>query len=189
MTDVEPSADDNKLVRGVSGDDNGTGYFGYAYYATNTKSLRVDPDQEECRGAPAVEPNPATRSSTGRIRCRDRSYLYVKKSAHCGRRKSKAFVKYLRRERRDRWRLGRRLCRPDRSQDDRGEQEAPQRLDPLERVTTESRPENGDRFPARIALSDPRAWNRAVSQSPFSSTVGDSAVNRRRRNQAPRTDP
>lgn len=52
-TDYQASGDDNVLVRGISGDPNALGYFGYAYYAENTevlKALRVD----------NVEPSPST---------------------------------------------------------------------------------------------------------------------------------
>lgn len=40
-TDYTPSTDDNVLVRGVSGDDNAMGYFGYAYYSENKDKLKV----------------------------------------------------------------------------------------------------------------------------------------------------
>jgi phosphate transport system substrate-binding protein len=36
-----PSEDDNVLVQGVSGDPNGLGYFGYAYYVQNKDKLKV----------------------------------------------------------------------------------------------------------------------------------------------------
>ncbi len=38
--DVQPSSDDNTLVNGVAGDQDGLGYFGYAYYAANQDKLR-----------------------------------------------------------------------------------------------------------------------------------------------------
>ncbi|QEH36884.1 Phosphate-binding protein PstS precursor [Aquisphaera giovannonii] len=38
--DVQQSADDNTLVNGVSNDEDGIGYFGYAYYAANKERLR-----------------------------------------------------------------------------------------------------------------------------------------------------
>ena len=44
-TDYEASEDDNVLVQGVSGDENGLGYFGYSYYENNRgklKALSVD---------------------------------------------------------------------------------------------------------------------------------------------------
>ena len=39
--DYVASSDDNLLVRGVSGDRNSLGYFGYAYYAENRDSLKL----------------------------------------------------------------------------------------------------------------------------------------------------
>lgn len=40
-TDYQPSADDNSLVAGVSGDKYSLGYFGYAYYVENRDKLKV----------------------------------------------------------------------------------------------------------------------------------------------------
>ena len=48
----------------------------------------------------------------------------------------------------------------------------------LERFTPVSRPEKGDRHPARVVFLNAGASDRAVSQSPFSSSVSDSSVNR-----------
>lgn len=39
--DFMASEDDNTLVKGVSGDKGGLGYFGYAYYLPNQKALKV----------------------------------------------------------------------------------------------------------------------------------------------------
>ena len=39
--DYTASADDNVLVRGVAGDRNSLGYFGYAYYAENAEKLKL----------------------------------------------------------------------------------------------------------------------------------------------------
>lgn len=41
--DYTPSEDDNALVQGVAGDDNGLGYFGFAYYEENTDKLKLVP--------------------------------------------------------------------------------------------------------------------------------------------------
>jgi phosphate transport system substrate-binding protein len=57
--DVQASSDDNILVRGVAGDADGLGYFGYAYYAANKDKLRAVPIQAGPDAAP-VEPSPAT---------------------------------------------------------------------------------------------------------------------------------
>ena len=40
-TEYTPSADDNVLVKGVSGDKYALGYFGYAYYKENSESLKA----------------------------------------------------------------------------------------------------------------------------------------------------
>ncbi len=50
--DVQPSPDDNVLVRGVSGDANGIGYFGYAYYAANQDKLKAVAIQNGADGEP-----------------------------------------------------------------------------------------------------------------------------------------
>ena len=39
--DYEPSEDDNQLVTGVSGTENGMGYFGHSYYEANADKLNV----------------------------------------------------------------------------------------------------------------------------------------------------
>lgn len=40
-TEYTPSADDNVLVKGVSGDKYALGYFGYAYYKENSEALKA----------------------------------------------------------------------------------------------------------------------------------------------------
>jgi len=40
-SDYQPSADDNVLVEGVSGDSDGLGYFGFSYYQQNTDKLNL----------------------------------------------------------------------------------------------------------------------------------------------------
>src|SRR5262249_54523688 len=57
--DVQASADDNILVKGVTGDRDGLGYFGYAYYKSNQDKLRAVPIQAGADSAP-VSPSPAT---------------------------------------------------------------------------------------------------------------------------------
>ncbi|MBA3875402.1 MAG: hypothetical protein C0498_00460 [Anaerolinea sp.] len=42
-SDYTPSEDDNALVQGVANDDNGLGYFGFAYYEENQDKLRLVP--------------------------------------------------------------------------------------------------------------------------------------------------
>lgn len=53
-TDYTASEDDNTLVKGVSGDINALGYFGYAYYIENKKKLTAISIND---GKNAVEPN------------------------------------------------------------------------------------------------------------------------------------
>ena len=54
--DFTASEDDNVLVQGVSRDKGALGYFGFAYYAENSKKLKVVPIVEKA-GAPAVTPS------------------------------------------------------------------------------------------------------------------------------------
>jgi phosphate transport system substrate-binding protein len=54
--DYTASEDDNVLVQGVSRDKGALGYFGYAYYAENTKKLRAVPVVAKA-GKPPVSPS------------------------------------------------------------------------------------------------------------------------------------
>lgn|SRR5574341_235503 len=54
--DFTASEDDNVLVQGVARDKNALGYFGYAYYAENSKKLKAVPVVEKA-GKPAVLPS------------------------------------------------------------------------------------------------------------------------------------
>ena len=54
--DYTASEDDNVLVQGVSRDVNSLGYFGYAYYAENSKKIRSVAIIEKA-GKPAVSPS------------------------------------------------------------------------------------------------------------------------------------
>ena len=54
--DFTASEDDNVLVQGVSRDKGALGYFGFAYYAENSKKLKAVPIVEKA-GAPAVSPS------------------------------------------------------------------------------------------------------------------------------------
>ncbi len=78
--DVQQSSSDNTLVLGVSGDQFGLGYFGYAYYSSNQDKLRAVPVKNGADARPVL-PGPDT--------IRDKSYaplsrplfIYVKNSA------------------------------------------------------------------------------------------------------------
>ena len=57
--DVQASSDDNILVRGVAGDTDGIGYFGYAYFKEYSDTLRAIPIKKD-KDAPAIPPSPET---------------------------------------------------------------------------------------------------------------------------------
>ena len=78
--DVQASSDDNTLVKGVAGDDDGIGYFGYAYYKANVEILRAIPIKKS-NDAPAVEANPVTILAKTYAPLSRPLFIYVKKSA------------------------------------------------------------------------------------------------------------
>jgi phosphate transport system substrate-binding protein len=54
--DYQPSEDDNQLVQGVAGDENGLGYFGFSYYEQNQDQLNlVSVDSGKGCVAPATD--------------------------------------------------------------------------------------------------------------------------------------
>jgi phosphate transport system substrate-binding protein len=54
--DYQPSEDDNQLVQGVAGDENGLAYFGFSYYEQNQDQLNlVSVDDGDGCVAPSVE--------------------------------------------------------------------------------------------------------------------------------------
>ncbi len=57
--DYTASEDDNVLVKGVTMDKGALGYFGYAYFAENSKKLKAVPVVAAV-GKPAVSPSPET---------------------------------------------------------------------------------------------------------------------------------
>jgi len=76
--DYTPSADDNVLVQGISGDENALGYFGYAYYLENRDRLRLVAVDG---GDGCVFPSPETIES-GEYRPLSRPlFIYVRKDA------------------------------------------------------------------------------------------------------------
>ena len=70
-TDVQASENDNVLVRGVAGDPDGLGYFGYAYYTRNRADLRLVAVDD---GAGCVTP------TVGSVE--DGSYMPLSRSLH-----------------------------------------------------------------------------------------------------------
>jgi phosphate transport system substrate-binding protein len=90
--DVQLSSDDNILVRGVSGDPDGLGYFGYAYYAANEKQLRAVPVQKDADSKP-VMPSHETVLDKSYSPLSRPLYIFVKNSG-LKRPEVSGFVKY-----------------------------------------------------------------------------------------------
>ena len=78
--DVQPGSDDNVLVSGVSGEKDGIGYFGYAYFAANSGKLKAVPIQNGPDAKP-VAPNPDTILDKSYSPLSRRLYIYVKNSS------------------------------------------------------------------------------------------------------------
>jgi phosphate transport system substrate-binding protein len=78
--DVQMSSDDNTLVHGVSHDEDGLGYFGYAYFAANKDSLRAVA-VENAPGAGPVLPSPETIIDKTYAPLSRPLFIYVKNSA------------------------------------------------------------------------------------------------------------
>lgn len=78
--DTQASPDDNTLVAGVSGDEDGIGYFGYAYFAANAKKLRAVPVQPKGKDA-AVAPSLETILDKSYSPLSRPLYIYVKNAA------------------------------------------------------------------------------------------------------------
>jgi phosphate transport system substrate-binding protein len=90
--DVQASSDDNTLVRGVAGDLDGIGYFGYAYFKANESTLKAVAIKKD-KDAPAIMPSPeAILAKTYKPLSRP-LFIYVKKSSY-RRAGVAAFVKF-----------------------------------------------------------------------------------------------
>ncbi len=90
--DVQASSDDNLLVKGVAGDRDGLGYFGYAYYSANKDKLRSVAIQAGADAA-AVAPSPETVLDKSYTPLARPLYIYAKNSA-LRRPEVAGFVKY-----------------------------------------------------------------------------------------------
>lgn len=89
--DYTASEDDNTLVQGVASDQNGLGFFGYAYYENNkdkVKLVAID------NGKGCVQPSPQTISDGTYQPLSRPEFIYVKKSA-AQRPEVKAFVDFF----------------------------------------------------------------------------------------------
>jgi len=77
---VQQSSDDNTLVSGVANDEDGLGYFGYAYYAANKERLRAVAIQNGPDAKPVL-PSPETIADKSYKPLSRPLFIYVKNSA------------------------------------------------------------------------------------------------------------
>ena len=79
-SDVQQSSDDNTLVSGVAGDNDGIGYFGYAYYAANKERLHPVAVQNGADAKPVL-PSPETIADKSYKPLSRPLFIFVKNSA------------------------------------------------------------------------------------------------------------
>lgn len=92
-TDYTPSEDDNVLVQGVSGNEGGMAYFGYAYYEENKDKLRAVPISAKA-GAAAVTPSLDTVKNGSYQPLSRPLFIYVNATAAAFKPEVKAFVNF-----------------------------------------------------------------------------------------------
>ena len=92
-TDYTPSEDDNVLVQGVSGNQGGMAYFGYAYYEANQDKLRAIPIIAK-PGAPAVMPSAESVKDASYQPLARPLFIYVNATAAAFKPEVKAFVNF-----------------------------------------------------------------------------------------------
>lgn len=92
-TDYTPSANDNTLVAGVSGDKYSLGYFGYAYYVENQDKLKAVGIAADSNPESAVLPTDETIEAGKYVPLSRPLFLYVSKKA-LGRPEVAEFVKF-----------------------------------------------------------------------------------------------
>ena len=85
------SSDDNVLVRGISGDRNSLGYFGYAYYAENASQLKL---VEIDGGSGCIAPSDATVADGSYAPLSRPIFIYVDADKLRARPELKAFVDF-----------------------------------------------------------------------------------------------
>lgn len=88
--DYTASEDDNVLVQGIAGDKYALGYFGYAYYAENTETLKIVPIDS---GSGPVTPSDETINAGQYTPLSRPLFIYVSKTA-LARPEVKNFVRY-----------------------------------------------------------------------------------------------
>jgi len=92
-SDYTPSEDDNVLVTGVSGNQGGMAYFGYAYYVENKDKLTALSIVAK-PGAPAVAPSPETVKDGSYQPLARPLFIYVNATAAAFKPEVKAFVNF-----------------------------------------------------------------------------------------------
>jgi phosphate transport system substrate-binding protein len=90
--DVQASSDDNILVKGVAGDEDGLGYFGFAYFVANKDKLRAVAVQNGPDAKPVLPTHETILNKSYAPLARS-LYLYVKNSS-LKRPEVYAFVKF-----------------------------------------------------------------------------------------------
>ena len=90
-SDYNASEDDNVLVRGVSGDRGGLGYFGYSYYEENTNRLKL---VKVNGGGGCVAPSTKTVQNRSYKPLSRPLFVYVKRDSF-KKAVQKAFIKYI----------------------------------------------------------------------------------------------
>ncbi len=88
--DFTASEDDNVLVKGIAGDKNALGYFGYAYYLENKSKLKLVPIDG---GNGKISPTPATINDGSYKPLSRPIFIYVRKSS-ASRPEVKEFVNF-----------------------------------------------------------------------------------------------
>ncbi len=86
------SEDDNVLVKGVEGDPNAIGYFGYAYYLENKEDLKVVPIDN---GNGPIKPNSETIADGTYAPLSRPLYTYVNNESYLEKPQVEDFTKYL----------------------------------------------------------------------------------------------
>ena len=89
--DYEPSEDDNVLVEGVSGDQDGLGYFGFSYYEQNADASTWSPSTT----ARAVSPRAPRRSRTASYTPLSRPLFMYPERRGAAAPEVKAFMQYI----------------------------------------------------------------------------------------------
>ncbi|MYD37008.1 MAG: PstS family phosphate ABC transporter substrate-binding protein [Dehalococcoidia bacterium] len=90
-SDYVASSDDNVLVRGISGDRNSLGYFGYAYYTENASQLKL---VEIDGGNGCIAPSDATVADGSYAPLARPIFIYVDVAKLRAREELKAFVDF-----------------------------------------------------------------------------------------------